>query len=85
MKHQSPASARVLKLPVTAGPLTLAAATQSPDRHAPSADEVAGRAYQSYLNQGSQPGHEERHWLEAEAQLLAERRHAEVQMFHRLN
>jgi len=38
----------------------------------PSADEVARRAYFAYLNDGSQPGRDEKHWLEAEAQLWAE-------------
>jgi hypothetical protein len=41
---------------------------------APSADEVARRAYFSYVNQGSSQGHEVQHWLEAEAQLLTERK-----------
>jgi hypothetical protein len=33
---------------------------------APSADEVAKRAYFSYLNQGLIPGNEEKNWLEAQ-------------------
>ena len=40
---------------------------------ATSEDEVARRAYFSYVNQGSSQGHEVQHWLEAERQLLAER------------
>jgi hypothetical protein len=40
----------------------------------PSPDEVARRAYFSYVNQGSLPGHDVQHWLEAEAQLLTERK-----------
>lgn len=40
---------------------------------APSADEVARRAYFSYVNQGSRSGHDVQHWLVAEAELLAER------------
>jgi hypothetical protein len=39
----------------------------------PAPDEVARRAYFSYVNQGSSQGHEVQHWLEAERQLLAER------------
>jgi len=35
--------------------------------------EVAGRAYQSFVNQGSQHGKDLEHWLDAEAELLAER------------
>ena len=49
---------------------------------APAADEVARRAYFSYVNQGSRPGHEVQHWLEAEAQLLAERNLTRVHGFH---
>jgi hypothetical protein len=40
----------------------------------PSPDEVARRAYFSYVNQGSPQGCAVQHWLEAEAQLLAERK-----------
>jgi hypothetical protein len=42
----------------------------------PSPGEVASRAYFSYVNQGSQHGHDVRHWLEAETQLLADRLNA---------
>jgi hypothetical protein len=35
-----------------------------------SPDEVARRAYSIYESQGSQPGYEVKHWLEAEAQLF---------------
>ena len=48
----------------------------------PSSDEVARRAYFSYVNQGSRPGHDVQHWLEAEAQLLAERKLTRVHGFH---
>lgn len=41
-------------------------------RFAPSTDEVAKRAYFSYLNHGSRPGHDVQNWLEAETQLHAE-------------
>lgn len=34
--------------------------------------EIAKRAYMNYLNEGSLPGREEQHWLEAEAKLHAE-------------
>ncbi len=48
----------------------------------PSTDEVARRAYFSYVNQGSMPGHAVQHWLEAEAQLLAERKLTRTHRFH---
>jgi hypothetical protein len=37
-----------------------------------SRSEIARRAYLSYLDDGSLPGREEQHWLEAEAKLHAE-------------
>jgi hypothetical protein len=49
---------------------------------APSPDEVARKAYFSYVNQGSRPGHEVQHWLEAEAHLLAERNRTRIHGFH---
>jgi hypothetical protein len=48
----------------------------------PSPDEVARMAYLSYLNQGSLPGHDVQHWLEAEQQLLEERNRTRVHGFH---
>jgi Protein of unknown function (DUF2934) len=52
---------------VNAGPVNLKI---SKSAAAPSPDEVARRAYSIYENQGSQPGREVKHWLEAEAQLF---------------
>jgi hypothetical protein len=48
----------------------------------PSPDEVARRAYFSYVNEGSVPGRDVQHWLEAEAHLLAERNLTRVHGFH---
>jgi hypothetical protein len=48
----------------------------------PSTDEVARRAYFTYENQGSLPGHEVQHWLAAEAELIAERNLTRVHGFH---
>jgi hypothetical protein len=49
---------------------------------APSPDEVARRAYFSYVNHGSQQGHEVQHWLVAEAELIAERNLTRIHGFH---
>lgn len=49
---------------------------------APSADEVARRAYFCYVNEGSRPGCDVQHWLEAEAQLLSERNLTRTHGFH---
>jgi hypothetical protein len=53
-------------------PKTVAAVdlNQSKTAFPPSSDAVARRAYSIYENQGSQPGHELKNWLEAEAQLF---------------
>jgi hypothetical protein len=49
---------------------------------APLPDEVARRAYFSYENEGSLPGHDVQHWLAAEAELIAERKLTRVHGFH---
>jgi hypothetical protein len=69
----------------TAQPTRLMAAielTQSRIDFVPSADEVARRAYFSYVNDGSLPGRDVQHWLKAEADLLAERNLTRVHGFH---
>jgi hypothetical protein len=45
-------------------------------------DEVARKAYFSYVNQGSKSGHEVQHWLAAEAELIAERNLTRMHGFH---
>ena len=60
-------------------PTVAADLNQNETEPAPSPGEVASRAYFSYVNQGSQHGHDVRHWLEAETQLLADRLNASPQ------
>ena len=48
----------------------------------PSPDEVARKAYFAYVNQGSRPGHEVQHWLQAEAELIADRARTRTHGFH---
>ncbi|MBP9903763.1 MAG: DUF2934 domain-containing protein [Verrucomicrobia subdivision 3 bacterium] len=57
------------------GPSSSAAASdarQSRIASLPPPDQIAKRAYIRNVNEGSQPGRAEQHWLEAEAQLHAE-------------
>jgi len=63
-------------------PRPAAALNQNEINFTPSSDEVARRAYFSYVNQGSLDGHEVQHWLEAEAELLEERKLTRVHGFH---
>jgi hypothetical protein len=48
----------------------------------PSPDEVARRAYFTYVNEGAPQGRAVQHWLEAETQLIAERNRTRVHGFH---
>ena len=49
---------------------------------APSPDEVARRAYFAYVNQGAPQGCDVQHWLQAEAELIAERNLTRTHGFH---
>ena len=68
--------------PESAPQATPAALNQNEIDFAPAPEEVARRAYFSYVNQGSLPGHEVQHWLKAEADLIAERNLTRVHGFH---
>ena len=63
-------------------PTTAAEPSQNEIDFVPSPDEVARRAYFSYVNKGSLQGHEVQHWLAAEAELIAERNRTRVHGFH---
>jgi len=49
---------------------------------APTPAAVAKKAYFIFLNEGSQPGHAEQHWLAAEAQLQAEQNTPRAHAIH---
>jgi len=55
----------------TQQPATVVTLNRGKTDFEPSPDAVAQKAYFSYLNEGSVPGQDVRHWLEAEAQLFA--------------
>ena len=68
---------RIFPDPKPAGaarPATAVGLSQNEIGFAPPPDEVARKASSSHVNPGPPPGHEVRHWLEAEAQWLAERK-----------
>jgi hypothetical protein len=68
------------KNPMAAGAsLSAADLKQKEIDFAPSPDTVAKKSNFIHVNQGSSHGHEVRHWLQAEAQLLAERKSARAQ------
>ena len=71
--HNSPGPARVG---------TSELVDQKAKNYVPSPDEVARKAYFTYENEGSLPGHEVQHWLSAEADLIAERNQTRTHDFH---
>ena len=82
MKHNKFSQDNAKKAASPSRPIGAADSKQNEVDFVPSADEVARRAYFSYVNEGSRPGHEVQHWLEAEAELLAERDRTRVHGFH---
>jgi hypothetical protein len=82
MKHNKSAKNQNLKPDAASRPATVASSNPGEINFVPSPDEVARKAYFSYLNQGSLQGHEVQHWLAAEAQLIAERNRTRVHGFH---
>jgi hypothetical protein len=77
MKHKSDFEQQSRKASAASAELE-----QSAIDFVPAPEEVARRAYFSYLNEGSRPGRDVQHWLEAEAELLAERNLTRVHGFH---
>jgi hypothetical protein len=75
MKHNHFSNNQTQTPAITTRPIGVADLNRSGNSLAPSRDEIARKAYFSYMNQGSLPGHEEQHWLEAEAQLYKEIAH----------
>ena len=82
MKHQRIAQDHRQKSNAASLSGAIADSNQTEDAFVPSPDEVARRAYFTYVNQGSLPGHEVQHWLAAEAELIAERNRTRVHGFH---
>jgi hypothetical protein len=82
MKHNKFSHGQNPKTPCASRPTAAADLNRNGIDFAPSADEVAKRAYFNDTNQGSPPGHEVQHWLAAEAELIAERQLTRVHGFH---
>jgi hypothetical protein len=82
MRHKSFSQDQNQKPAGASRPTAAADLNQNEIDFAPSPDEVARKAYFSYVNEGSLPGHAVQHWLEAEAELIAERKLTRVHGFH---
>ncbi len=66
----------------TSQPIPVLGPSQNEINFTPSPDEVARKAYFTYVNQGSLQGHEVQHWLQAEAELVQERKLTRGHRFH---
>jgi hypothetical protein len=82
MKHNKFSQNQPQKPARASRPAAAADSDRSANDFAPSPDEVARRAYFSYVNEGSPPGRDVQHWLKAEAELIAERNLTRVHGFH---
>jgi Fe-S cluster biosynthesis and repair protein YggX len=81
MKHNRQFQDQIQNQAKAPRPTAAAALNSEEVDFAPAPDEVARRAYFSYVNQGSLDGHEVQHWLAAEAELIAERRLTRMHAF----
>jgi hypothetical protein len=82
MKHNKHTLDQSRKPAGVAIPMAAATLNQDEINFVLAPDEVARKAYFSYVNQGSRQGHEVQHWLAAEAELIAERNRTRVHGFH---
>ena len=82
MKTENPVPGKIPKLDGTLPSATPTEFNPNEIDFVRSADEVARRAYFSYVNQGLPSGPDVQHWLEAEAELIAERNRTRVHGFH---
>jgi hypothetical protein len=83
MKHNKfPPDQNQKNLTTTRPASAMTTLSQNEINFTPAPDEVARKAYFTYVNQGSPDGHEVQHWLQAEAELIAERQLTRVHGFH---
>jgi hypothetical protein len=73
MRQNNPSHEQIKKPAATTLPAAKAPLNKNGIAARHSAEELARKAYFSYLDEGSQHGHAERHWLAAEKDLMAER------------
>lgn len=82
MKHNKPSQKQNQPPGSPAQPASETRLNQNVNDFAPSADEVARKAYFCYVNNGALQGHDVQHWLAAEAELISERNQTRVHGFH---
>ena len=68
--------------PAPSRPQPAATLQRGETAYSPSPDEVARKAYFTYVNQGAPEGRSVQHWLDAEAELIAERNRTRGHGYH---
>ena len=68
--------------PVPSRPLPAETLKRGETTFMPSPDEVARKAYFTYVNQGAPEGRAVQHWLDAEQELIAERNRTRAHGYH---
>ena len=68
--------------PVPSRPLPAETLKRGETTFMPSPDEVARKAYFTYVNQGAPEGQAVQHWLDAEQELIAERNRTRAHGYH---
>ena len=78
--HQSPQDHS--RDPAPSQPLSAGVLKQGEAVFVPNPDEVARKAYFTFVNQGSRSGFAVQHWLAAEAELIQERNRTRAHGYH---
>ncbi len=68
--------------PAPSRPLSAEILKRGETAYSPAPDEVARKAYFTYVNQGAPEGRAVQHWLDAEAELIAERNRTRAHGYH---
>jgi hypothetical protein len=85
MKHNNHSQAQSHQPAKAARPTSTAGLNSASFDFTPAPEEVARRAYFTYVNQGSPDGCDVQHWLQAEAELTAERKLTRTHGFQNRN
>jgi hypothetical protein len=80
MKHHKPMP--TARADIALPPAPVADFNQNGINFTPGPDEVARKAYFTYVNAGSAQGNDVQHWLDAEAELIQERNRTRIHGFH---
>jgi hypothetical protein len=82
MKHSQYTKSQPSTTSRASQPTTADALVTDETKFVPAPEEVARKAYFTYVNQGSADGNDVQHWLAAEQEVIAERALTRTHGFH---